>query len=91
MVLRLAGHAALVAPIAGRDIDLAPEDRVQPAGPRVVVEDHRREHVAVLGDGDRRHLQRDRLIEQFVDPARAVEQRELGVEVKVNELRHDYR
>ena len=27
----------------------------------------------------------DRLIEQLVDPARAVEQRELGVQVKVDE------
>ena len=30
----------------------------------------------------------DRLIEQLVDPARAVEQRVLGVEMQVNELRH---
>ena len=30
----------------------------------------------------------DRLIEQLVDPAGAVEQRELGVEMKVNELSH---
>jgi hypothetical protein len=43
----------------------------------------------VLGDRDRRHLQPDSLIEDLVDPARAVEQRELGVEVEVNELSHD--
>jgi hypothetical protein len=40
----------------------------------------------VLGNGDCRHLQRGRLIEQFIDPARAVEQRELGVEMEMNEL-----
>ena len=32
----------------------------------------------------------DRLIEQLVDAARAVEQRELGVQVKVDEFRHRY-
>ena len=42
----------------------------------------------MLGDRDRRHLQRDRLIEQLVDAARAVEQRVLGVEVKMDELSH---
>jgi hypothetical protein len=40
----------------------------------------------VFGDGDRRHLERDCLIEQLVDPARAVEQRKFGVEMKVDEL-----
>ena len=58
-----------------------------PALARLVVEDDRREHVAVLGDRHRRHLQLDRLVEQLLDPARAVEQRELGVEVEVDEVR----
>ena len=44
----------------------------------------------MLGDRDRRHLQLDRLIEQLVDPARAVEQRELGVQVEVDELAHSH-
>ena len=69
-----------------RDVDLAAEDRLQPAIARVVVEDDRREHVAVLGDRERRHLQLDRFVEQLVDAAGAVEQRELGVQVKMNEL-----
>jgi hypothetical protein len=42
----------------------------------------------VLGDRDRRHLQLDSLIEELVDPARAVQQRELGVQMQVNEFRH---
>ena len=88
MVLRLAGIAALGAPVAGRDVDLAAENRIQPARPRMVVEDHRREQVAVLGDGNRRHLQLDRLIEHLVDAARAVEQRVLGVQMEVDEFRH---
>ena len=57
-----------------------------PALARVIVEDDRREHVAVLGDGERRHLQLDRLVEQLVDAARAVEQRELGVQMKMDEF-----
>ena len=52
----------------------------------MIVKDHRREQVAVLGDGERRHLQLHRLIEQLVDPAGTVEQRELGVQVKVGEF-----
>ena len=30
----------------------------------------------------------DRLVEQLVDPARAVEQRELGVQVQMDEVGH---
>ena len=36
----------------------------------------------------RRHLQLGRPIEQLVDAARAVEQRELGVQVQVDEVAH---
>ena len=59
-----------------------------PALPRVVVKDHRREHVAVLGDRQRRHPQLDRLIEQLLDAAGAVEQRVLGVQVEMDEIGH---
>ena len=78
---------ALVEAAARRDVDLAAEDRLQAAVLRVVVEDDRREHVAVLGHGERRHLQLDRFVEQLVDAAGAVEQRELGVQVEMDELR----
>ena len=53
---------------------------------RVVVKDDRREQVPVLGHGERRHLQLDRLVEQLVDAARAVEQRELGVQMEMDEI-----
>ncbi len=88
MVGRLAGRAALRAAIARRDIHLAAENRLDAPLPRRVVEPDRGEHVAVLGDGEGRHPERLRLIQQFVNAARAVEQRELGVEVKVDELGH---
>ena len=88
VVLRRPRVAALVETAAGRNVHLAAENRVQPARARMVVEDHRREHVPVLGDREPRHLQPGRLIEHFVDAARAVEQRELGVQVQVDEFSH---
>ena len=87
-MVRLGLRTALLEPAPLRDVDLAPENRLEPTLARVIVKDHRREHVAVLGDGERRHLQLHRLIEQLVDPAGTVEQRELGMQVKVGELRH---
>jgi hypothetical protein len=88
MIRRLAGRAALGQPAARRDVNLAAENRLDAVLAGVIVEDHRREHVAVLGDRNRRHLQLRRLVEQFVDPARTVEQRELGVKMKVDEFSH---
>ena len=82
----LARRARSIRAIAGRDVDLAAEDRLDAALPRFVVERDGREHVAVLGDRHRRHLQLGGPVEQLADPARAVEQRELGVQVEVDEL-----
>jgi hypothetical protein len=65
--------------------------RAYASAPAVVVEDHRRKQVAVLGDGNRRHLQLHRLIEHFIDPARAIEQRILGVQMKMERIRELYR
>ena len=86
VVRRLTYIAALGQPAAGSDIDLASEDRLDAPLLGVVVEDDRRKHVAVLGDRQRRHLEPGCLVEQLVDAARAVEQRELGVTMKVNEV-----
>ena len=44
----------------------------------------------MLGDGHRRHLQLRRAVEQLADAAGAVEQRELGVQMQVDELVHPY-
>ena len=86
VVRRLTNLAALGQPAAGRDVHLAPENRLHAALFGVVVKDHRREHVAVLGHRQRRHLQPRRLVEQLVDAARAIEQGKLGVTMKVNEV-----
>src|SRR5258705_9049019 len=88
MVGGLAGRAAFRAPVARGDVYLAAQDRIDPALARLVVEDDRREHVAMLGDGHRRHLQFDRPVEQLFDPAGAVEERILGMEVKMDEIAH---
>ena len=86
VVRGFAGRAALGPPIARRDVDLAAEDRIDAALPRLIVEHDRREHVAVLGDRHRRHLQLHRAVEQLLDPARAVEQRVLAVQVEMDEV-----
>ena len=52
----------------------------------MIVKDHRREHIPVLGDRQRRHLEPGRLVEQLVDAAGAIEQRILGVQMKMNEF-----
>ena len=54
----LAASAALREPAARRDVDLAAENRLDPARTRVIVKDDGREEVAVLGDRHRRHLLR---------------------------------
>ena len=86
VVRRLADGAALGEAAARRDVHLASENRLHPALLGMVVKDHRRKHVAVLGHRERRHFQPGGLIEQLVDAARPIEQRKLGVQVKVNEV-----
>ena len=88
VVRRLARVPALDVAAARRHVHLAPEDRLHTALPCVIVENDRRKHIPVLGHRHGRHLQPGSLIEQLVDAARAVEQRILGVEMKMNELGH---
>jgi hypothetical protein len=73
-------------PAPGSDVHLAAQDRLDAALLGVVVEDHRREHVPVLGDRQRGHFETRRLIEQLVNAARAIEQGILGVQMKMNEF-----
>jgi hypothetical protein len=83
---RLTRRAALRPAIAGGDIDFAAKNRVDAALARLVVKDDGREHVAVLGDRERRHLQLDRTVEQLFDAAGTVEQRVLRVQVQMDEI-----
>ncbi len=75
VIVALADTAALREPAAGRHVGFAPEDRLDALLSRLVVEDDRREQVPVLGHRQGRHLLPRGLLEQLVDPARAVQQR----------------
>ncbi len=88
VVRRLPRRTAFRSTIARRDVDLAAENRVDAPLPRLVVKDDRREHVAVLGDGERRHVQLNRAVEQLFDAAGAVEERVLRVQMQMDELGH---
>src|SRR5207249_2465008 len=88
VVRRLARISASGVPTARRHVDLAAEDRVDSALPRVVVKNDRRKQIPVLGHGDGRHVQLRGLIKELVYAARAVQQRVLGVQVKMDEISH---
>jgi hypothetical protein len=57
----------------------------------MIVKDDRRKQIAVLGDGNRRHLQLRGLIEHFIDATCAIQKRVFGVEMEVDKLDHDSR
>ena len=61
---------------------------LMPFGARGVVEGHRPEHVAVVGDGQRLHPELRGLVDELVDVAGAVEEAVFGVEMEVDELGH---
>ncbi len=75
----------LLEPAPGRDVELGPDDRLDPcllAGLEVV---DRSVHDPVVGDRDRRHAQAGGLFEQGRDPGGAVKDRILGVVVQMDE------
>jgi hypothetical protein len=72
--------------VPGRHVHFAAQDGREAALARLVVEGHCREHVAVFGDRQCRHLEPGGLIEQLVDAAGPIEQGELGVTMEVNEV-----
>ena len=72
--------------IARRDVDLAPQDRLDAPLARLVMKRDRGKQIAMLGHRQRRHLQLRRAVQQLPDAARAVEQRELRVQVQVDEV-----
>ena len=84
-VPRVAGF--LVQPAARRDVRLASDDRFDAAFRRRLVEIDRAVHVAVIGDRDRRHLRRVRLLHHVINAARPIEQAVLGVQMQMDEIR----
>ena len=70
---------------AGRNVDLAADDRLDPCVFARLVEVNRAVHDAVVGETDRGHLELGGAGDHRWDPAGAIEQRILGVIVEVDE------
>ena len=66
-------------------VGLGADDRLDPLLVALLVEVERAVHVPVIGHADRRLAVADRLGDEFVESRRAVEHRELGVDVEVGE------
>ena len=75
---------ALAAVVVGH-VGLGADDRLDALLAALLVELQRAVHVAVIGDPDRRLPVGHRLGHQLVEPGRAVQHRELGVDVQVGE------
>jgi hypothetical protein len=84
-------RARLVVPTADGNIRFTAEDRLEALGTAGVVELDRAEHVAVVGDRHRLHAELRAALDDLADAAGAVKQAELGVQVKMNKLRHGHR
>ena len=69
------------------DVDLAADHRLDAGALRRLEELHRAGHRAVIGERDRRHLELGRPRDEVRDPAGAVEDRVLGVDVEMNKRR----
>ncbi len=70
-----------------RDVDLAPDDRLHAALPRLPVELDRSCKRPVVRERDRRHLEPRRLLDERRNPTRPVEDRVLRMHVQVDEAR----
>ena len=77
--------AAAVEARGRRHVGLAAQNRLDAARLRRLVEFHGAEHVAVVGNGHGRHVKLLGAVQELVDAVGAVQQAELGVQVKMNE------
>ena len=84
--LAAAGRGRLGAAVAGGQVRLVAEHRVDAVLVALGVELDGRVQVAVVGDGARRHAQLLRLLDQRDDAVEPVEQGVVGVQVQVGEL-----
>ena len=82
-----AGAGLLVEPAARRDVDFAADDRLDAFVAGGFVEIDRAVEHAVVGDGERGEFQLVGLLQQPIQPARAIEQGILGVEMEMNKDR----
>ena len=75
-------------PRAGRDVELAPNDRLNPALLRLIVELNGTVHVTVVRHGYRWLAELRRVRDNFFELISPVEEAVLGMKMEVNELRH---
>ena len=87
MVIRAIALASpgTVATVAGRNVRLHPDDRLDALFPGHLVEGPCPEHAAMVGEGEPGHLVLGRLSDQVTKAIRAVEERVFGVRVEVDE------
>ena len=79
---------ALLLEAAGRrHVDLATDDRLDAVAHRFAIKLDGAEHVAVIGHGHGRLLERFDALEELVNLVRAIQQAIFGMTVKVNEAR----
>ena len=78
-------------PAARRHVGFATDDRFDALVARRLVEINRPVHRAVVGDGEGGELERMRPVHQPVQPAGPIEQRVLGVQVQMDEVRVRHR
>ena len=78
--------AAAVEARGRRHVGLAAQDRFDAARLRRLVEFHGAEHVAVVGDRHGRHAKLLGAVQKLADAVRPIQQAELGVQVKMNEI-----
>ena len=79
------GQGFPVLPSAGRDVGFIPEDRLDAGRDRRLVELDRAEQVAVVRDGDGPGALAGGGLDEVADPARAVQEAVLRVNVEMNE------
>src|SRR5580700_3992754 len=72
---------------AGGDINFAADDGLHAAGGGLVVKIGGGEEISVIGDGDGGHAAARGFIDEFADIAGPVEQRKIGVQMKMYEVR----
>ncbi len=87
VALALLRPAVAIQARAFGQVQLAAQQRLDPFGLGRVVELDRAEEISMVGHRQGLHAQLGRAIDQPVDPARAVEQAVVGMDVKVDETR----
>ena len=88
-VVRPAGSRITVLVIRLRDVHFAADDRLHAGFLRGFIEAHRPEKIPMIRDRHGGHLEFCGLLDERVVAAGAVKQTEAGVEMEMNEIRHD--